>query len=267
VEALFERNDRFNIGVVTRTQQLDVCVEKAVLVHQLGNFGRHSFHGRPDQPRTRVTACFEPFGERGKRSRLTHFDGSEEGLQVLWHGHTHAPGAQGLHGIKRGLVALGLFLGAMGQGRCDFIYWADYGVLSGGTGSINRANLDGTGRTSLVSLFGPTGIALDLGGGRIYWSEPNGQDIGSANLDGTGRRILVTGVSPWHIALDVAGGKMYWTETRTIMRANLDGTGRATVIAGLSYAQGIALDLAASRRARHLSMDLSSCAWAAIIGG
>src|SRR5438477_534669 len=107
------------------------------------------------------------------------------------------------------LMALGLLLGVMGQARADFLYWSD------GLGhDVRRANLDGTGATTLLTgLPVPEGIALDVAAGKMYWIDFNGHDIRRANFDGTEQQTLVSGLGgPWGIALDVAGGKIYWAD-------------------------------------------------------
>jgi Domain of unknown function (DUF5050) len=146
-----------------------------------------------------------------------------------------------------GWAVLGLFLGAMSQARSDYIYWSS---LNGG--DIRRANLDGTGQTTLVSgQRGPLGPALDLAGGQMYWGDNFSGDIRRANLDGSGQTILITGLnSPGAPALDLANGQMYWNLNNTpgnIMRANLDGTGLTTLLGGLSDPNSVALDLAGGK--------------------
>lgn len=100
-----------------------------------------------------------------------------------------------------GLAVLGLVLGALGQARSDFIYWTDY---TGG--DIRRANLDGSGQTTLVrGLSSPVDVALDLSAGKIYWTDQGSGDIRRANLDGTGQEILITGLAnPAGFALDLS---------------------------------------------------------------
>ena len=118
-------------------------------------------------------------------------------------------------------------------------------------GSIHRANLDGSGVTDLVTgLFYPRGIALDVGGGQMYWTESSfTSKIQRANLDGSGVTDLVTGLfSPRGIALDAGGGQMYWTDhiltgIDKILRANLDGSGVTDLLRGLDRPVGIALDV------------------------
>ena len=90
--------------------------------------------------------------------------------------------------------------------------------------------MDGSDVEDLVTqgLIGPLGIALDVAGSKIYWTDVTKGKIQRANLDGSDVEDLVTqGVSlPYGIALDVAGGKIYWIDhTRAkIQRANLDGS-------------------------------------------
>ena len=80
-----------------------------------------------------------------------------------------------------------------------------------------------------TELENPRGIALDVTGGKMYWTDWGTNKIQRANLDGTDVQDLVTTEleNPKGIALDVTGGKMYWTDSRNfgeIHRANLDGT-------------------------------------------
>jgi low density lipoprotein receptor-related protein 5/6 len=125
------------------------------------------------------------------------------------------------------------------------MYWTDQISAK----KIRRANLDGTGVEDLVTtgLFFPTGIALDVAGGKMYWTDFGTNRIHRANLDGTNVENVVTGLSgPVGIALDVAGGKVYWVENALdkIQRADLDGTNVEDLVTGLSSPQGIALDVA-----------------------
>ena len=67
------------------------------------------------------------------------------------------------------------------------IYWTDWGV-----DKIQRANLDGSNVEDLVTtgLRVPWGIALDIAGGKMYWTDFN--KIQRANLDGSNVEDLVT---------------------------------------------------------------------------
>ncbi len=126
------------------------------------------------------------------------------------------------------------------------IYWIDAGSMNVSNGRIGRANLDGSSPEALVTsgLVNPQSIALDVTGGKMYWTDSGtgGQNaleddkIQRANLDGSNVETLLTFQNqlrvPRGIALDVAGGKMYWTDINTdrIRRANLDGSGIELVI-------------------------------------
>jgi sugar lactone lactonase YvrE len=127
----------------------------------------------------------------------------------------------------------------------SFIYWTDQNP-----GDIRRANLDGTGQQTLVTGAGsPTQIALDVAGGKMYWTD-QASNILRANLDGTGRETVVSGQpDPVGIALDVTVGKVYWTDIGAddIRRANLDGTGQQTLVTGQPDPVSLALDVAGGK--------------------
>ena len=165
----------------------------------------------------------------------------------------------------------------VGQGK---MYWAD-----GNASRIQRANLDGSQVETLVSAvdvdqnlrspvtFGtdnspftfflgfrspfetednsmhPVGIALDVGRGKMYWTDENWDMILRANLDGSQVEPLVTtGLKrPVGIALDVGRGKMYWTDrgegTSDISRANLNGSQRETLVTSVALPHHLALDV------------------------
>jgi len=107
----------------------------------------------------------------------------------------------------------------------DGIYWADLA-----SGSIGRANLDGTGATdsfipnAAVPNAGPDGVAVNAT--NIYWTTFS--SIGRANLDGTGVNLnFIPGITNATGDVVVNGTYIFWAEHsfNTIGRANLDGTG------------------------------------------
>ena len=62
----------------------------------------------------------------------------------------------------------------------------------------------------VTGLSSPSGIALDVAAGKMYWTDLNTGKIQRANMSGgSGVEDLVTGLGgPYGIALDVAAGKM-----------------------------------------------------------
>ncbi len=127
------------------------------------------------------------------------------------------------------------------------MYWTDQGRP---TPKIQRANFDGSNVEDLITtgLVGPLGIALDVGRGKMYWTDWSTYKIQRANLDGSNvEDLITTGLRrPTGIALDVGRGKMYWTDewTEKIQRANLDGSNVEDLITtGLDEPRGIALDV------------------------
>ncbi len=129
------------------------------------------------------------------------------------------------------------------------IYW-----IHSETG-IFRANLDGTNiehlRQDKIWAISGGRIALDVAGGKMYWSNGITNSIYRANLDGSNPeevlKLLVG--TPLDIALDVTGGKIYWTQWRgnaSISRANLDGT-NVELLINPGDRRSIALDIAGGK--------------------
>ena len=86
---------------------------------------------------------------------------------------------------------------AIGGGK---VYWTEMTGESGGT--VNSANLNGTGATQLASILAtPIGIAVDAARSKLYWTNARGR-IQSANLDGSKIQNVVDGLgSPGEIVL------------------------------------------------------------------
>ena len=101
------------------------------------------------------------------------------------------------------------------------VYWTE--KTGGSSGTINSANLDGTGVTELTSILSvPMGIAVDATGNKLYWTNARGR-IQSAKLDGSGIQNVVQDLSgPTDIV--VSNGFIYWTEGRnSIRRVSISG--------------------------------------------
>ena len=90
------------------------------------------------------------------------------------------------------------------------VYWTEKTGESGGT--INSANVDGSGVTELASIFAtPMGIAVDVTNSKLYWTNSAGR-IQSANLDGSRITNVIPGGLETPMDLALAGGNAYWTQ-------------------------------------------------------
>lgn len=122
-----------------------------------------------------------------------------------------------------------------------YLYWTNMGDPAADDGSIERVDLDGGNRATVVApgnTFTPKQIQFEAG--KLYWSDREGMRVQRANADGTAIETLVrTGDSDsdredqrnWcvGVAVDVAGGKVYWTQKGgddagqgRILRAGID---------------------------------------------
>jgi sugar lactone lactonase YvrE len=123
-------------------------------------------------------------------------------------------------------------------------YWTDMGVPNRNDGKIERADLDGGNRRTIVpegATFTPKQIHLDSQNRKLYWSDREGMRVMRSNLDGSHIETLVDasqgdtrpGADPqkWcvGITVDADRGHIYWTqkgpdngERGRIFRANLE---------------------------------------------
>lgn len=123
------------------------------------------------------------------------------------------------------------------------IYWTNMGVPSENDGSIERVDLDGGHRTTVVPsgvTYTPKQLHLEATQRKLYWGDREGMRVMRCDLDGTNVETLVrTGQgeqdrrdeTTWcvGVAVDVAAGHLYWTQKGPsdaglgkIMRAGLD---------------------------------------------
>ena len=106
------------------------------------------------------------------------------------------------------------------------IYWTNMGDPSLNDGSIERADLDGGNRVTIIPPGGthtPKQIIFDKPTGRLYWSDREGMRVMSANIDGSElQALVVTGSGDedrkdptrWcvGIAIDHNWDEIYWTQ-------------------------------------------------------
>ena len=110
------------------------------------------------------------------------------------------------------------------------LYWTNMGsILGAGGGTLQRANLDGTGVERIVEpgiTQTPKQMALDLANQHIYWSDREGAKVWRAALDGTDPEVLISGHGTKELvgmALDVPEEAVYFSDkaTRRIFRMGL----------------------------------------------
>ena len=106
------------------------------------------------------------------------------------------------------------------------VYWTNMGVPHLDDGTLERCDLDGANRVTLVPqgvTHTPKQLHLDLAGGKLYWADREGMRMMRCSLDGSKVEVLVvTGDPEAHrgdaarwcvgVALDHARGRMYWTQ-------------------------------------------------------
>jgi hypothetical protein len=124
------------------------------------------------------------------------------------------------------------------------IYWTNMGNPKKNDGSIERVDLDGRNRTSIVpegGTFTPKQLHLEKAAGKLYWCDREGMRVMRSSLDGSMIETLVdtSGGDPhpgpdatkWcvGITIDPKLKKFYWTQKGAddagvgrIFRANID---------------------------------------------
>ncbi|HET6324389.1 MAG TPA: hypothetical protein VFG04_06790 [Planctomycetaceae bacterium] len=124
------------------------------------------------------------------------------------------------------------------------IYWTDMGVPSRNDGTIERTDIEGKNRTTIVppgGTFTPKQLHLEKQSGKLYWSDREGMRVMRCNLDGSQLETLVQtdggdsrpgpDETKWcvGITVDPERGQFYWTQkggdnagVGRIFRANLE---------------------------------------------
>ena len=124
------------------------------------------------------------------------------------------------------------------------LYWTNMGVPTRNDGSLERVDLDGQNRVTIVGegqTFTPKQLHLEKKSGKLYWCDREGMRVMRSNLDGSNIETLVdtsdgharpgTDPTKWcvGIALDPEHRQIYWTQKGPddagkgrIFRANID---------------------------------------------
>jgi DNA-binding beta-propeller fold protein YncE len=134
--------------------------------------------------------------------------------------------------------------GIVVDAKAGHIYWTNMGVPNLNNGSIERADLDGQNRKTIVpegGTFTPKQLHLEKRAGKLYWCDREGMRVMRSNLDGSKIETLVdtsqgdprpgTDQKKWcvGIAVDPDRGQFYWTQKGPdkaglgrIFRANIE---------------------------------------------
>src|SRR5271154_1042504 len=134
--------------------------------------------------------------------------------------------------------------GIVVDAEAGHIYWTNMGNPIKNDGFIERADLDGKNRTTIIpegGTFTPKQLHLEKKSGKLYWCDREGMRVMRCNLDGSKVETLVdsskgdprpgTDATKWcvGITVDSEGGKIYWTQkgptkggTGRIFRANIE---------------------------------------------
>jgi sugar lactone lactonase YvrE len=123
------------------------------------------------------------------------------------------------------------------------IYWTNMGVPPANDGSIERVDLDGRNRTTIVPSGGtytPKQLHFDSVGRKLYWGDREGMRVMRCDLDGSNVETLVQpgqddedrrDETNWcvGVTVDHVGGHLYWTQKGPsdaglgkILRAGID---------------------------------------------
>ena len=124
------------------------------------------------------------------------------------------------------------------------IYWTNMGVPNQNDGSIERADLDGQNRVTIIGegkTFTPKQLHLEKKSGKLYWCDREGMRVMRANVDASNVETLVdtskgdarpgADLTKWcvGITVDPDRGQIYWTQKGPddagkgrIFRANID---------------------------------------------
>jgi hypothetical protein len=117
--------------------------------------------------------------------------------------------------------------GIVVDAEAGHIYWTNMGIPSLNQGSIERADLDGGNRKTIIpegGTFTPKQLHLDKENGKLYWSDREGMRVMRANLDGSQVETLVDtsqgdarpgrDATKWcvGITVDPKRGQIYWTQ-------------------------------------------------------
>ena len=134
--------------------------------------------------------------------------------------------------------------GIVVDAEAGHIYWTNMGNPIKNDGTIERADLDGKNRTTIIpagGTFTPKQLHFEKKSGALYWCDREGMRVMRCNLDGSNIETLVDSskgdprpgpdATKWcvGITVDPERGKIYWTQkgptkggSGRIFRANVE---------------------------------------------
>src|ERR1700760_2220591 len=153
--------------------------------------------------------------------------------------------AMNADGSERTTIVTGCHLpdGIVVDVEAGHIYWTNMGIPSLDDGSIERADIDGKNRKTIVAqgkTHTPKQIILDKKAGKLYWCDREGMRVMRCNLDGSQLETLVEAGRgevdsrdqkrwPVGLTIDPKFRKIYWSQKGPdnaglgrIFRANLE---------------------------------------------
>jgi len=147
-------------------------------------------------------------------------------LEASGGGRIHSANADG---SDRKVIVTGCRIpdGVVVDVEAGHIYWTNMGVPSRNDGSIERADLDGQNRVTIVNegaTFTPKQLHLEKKSGKLYWCDREGMRVMRANLDGSNIETLVdssngdarpgTDLTKWCVGITVDPDRrqIYWTQ-------------------------------------------------------
>ena len=133
-------------------------------------------------------------------------------------------------GSGRKIIVTGCRLpdGVVVDANAGHIYWTNMGVPNRNDGSIERADLDGRNRKTIVpegGTFTPKQLHLERKSGKLYWCDREGMRVMRSNLDGSDIETRVdtsngeerpgTDLTKWcvGIAVDPDHGEIYFSRS------------------------------------------------------
>ena len=141
------------------------------------------------------------------------------------------------------LLTTFLFLNILFSCRCSIMFWTDWGY----TPKIEKANMDGTGRTTIIiaGLGYPNGLAIDYSQNLIFWTDAKTKQLESADFSGNNRRVLLdlSSGSSFPFGLVLHRKSLYWTDwnTKSVHRYDMLTRENSTLIIGISKPMGLVI--------------------------